>query len=158
MTRHNLLDMLGTEKLPKEAERRFVEYCIWQQSRPALVQIMKSVKLNTYAAELTRVNTLEALSECMNNAGMSALTTRDIPVMALAAVQGAVAEAEAMVKSASAQDADAAAISFHAARIVGWASWAINNFSTGMFKSSAEQVAYGEQLQQLMKMLGAASV
>jgi hypothetical protein len=158
MSRHNLLDMLGTEHLPREAETRFIEFCIWQQARPALVQILEAVEMPVYAAEMSGAADLAGLQKCASDAAMTALTTRNIPVMALAAVQGTASEVEALVKAADPAEADAAAVSFHAARLVGWASWAINKFSTGMFKSSAEQVAYGEQLQELMKMLGAAGV
>ncbi|MBN1964826.1 MAG: hypothetical protein JW910_09275 [Anaerolineae bacterium] len=153
MSRHTLLDLLGTERLPAEAERRFIDYCIWQQAQPALAEVLQMTELAELASEVTAADTLVALLACTRAAAESALRA-GLSVLELGTVQGMATEVEQMIAAAGAEEGDAEAVSFHAARLTGWAAWARNSFSTGMFKSSAEEVAYGEQLQALMALLG----
>lgn len=154
MSRPTLLDLLGTEQLPLQAEQRFIDFCIWEQGRPALARVLEAAGLSEHAAQVTAVDNLEALTACVAEAAAAAAGA-SLPMMALAAVQGVAAEIEQMAAVADAKDGDSGAVSFHAARIAGWAGWAANNFGQGMFKSSAEEIAYGEQLQELMRLLGA---
>ncbi len=158
MSRHTLLDLLGTEHLPDEIERRFMDFCVWQQAHPAIVQILESCQLPESARTAAEAASLDALGACVQRAAASVKDRRDIPVMALGTIQGVASEVEQIALHAGPVEADAGAVSFHAARLVGWASWARNKFGTGMFKTSAEEVAYGEQLQALMQMLGAQGV
>mgnify|MGYP005838545001 CR=1 FL=1 len=154
MVRRTLLDLLGTEKLPQEAEQKFVEFCIWQQARPALVEVLRVAGLAEAAQEAERAATVEALAAWAGHAAKLAQQA-NLPIMALGAVQGVAAEINQLALSANPPVPDAGAVSFHAARLVGWAGWARNNFRTSTFKASAENIAYGEQLHTLMKMIGA---
>jgi hypothetical protein len=158
MSRHTLLDLLGTDALPGETEKSFVEFCIWQQAYPAFQQILTAAGLAEYVLEAREAKTISAMKACADRAANTAKTADDMPVLVLAAVQGMASEIEQIAASADLKDGDSSAVSFHAARLVGWASWASNNFSTGVFKSSAEDVAYGEQLQELMRLFGVAGV
>lgn len=154
MSRRTLLDLLGTEQLPAETEQKFIEFCVWKQAHPALQQIVQATGLTEKIPELVAVDKLEPLADCARKAAELARGA-DLPVMALGAVQGTSSEVEQMVTAATAETVDANAVSFHAARLIGWASWSRNNFQTGVFKVTAEEVAYGEQLQALMNLLGA---
>ncbi len=154
MSRRTLLDLLGTEQLPGETEMKFVEFCVWKQAHPALQQILQATGLTDQIPELATVDALEPLADCARKAAELARSA-GLPVMAMGAVQGTSSEIEQMVAAATSETVDADAVSFHAARLIGWASWSKNNFQTGVFKVTAEEVAYGEQLQALMDLLGA---
>lgn len=151
MSRHTLLDLLGTDKLPKQAEEEFTAFCFWKQAHPAIVQVLESAGLDDLAQEAKTATTLETLSECISQAVETAREA-DLAVMAFAAVQGLATDADQLFVAASSNDP--AAVSFHSARLVGWATWAANRYQTGTFKATAEGVAYGEQLQALMTLLG----
>ncbi len=152
MPHATLLDLLGTGKLPASMEQKFVEFCIWQQARPAFAQVLQASGLSSHAREASSVTDLAAMAECAQRAAEAARQDR-LPVLALGAVQGIAAEISQLVAAADPAEWDTAAVSFHAARLVGWAMWATNKFGTGMFKTSAEAAAYGEQLQALMSLL-----
>lgn len=153
-TRVTLLDLLGTGKLPPQAERKFIEFCIWQQARPAIVQILRAASLEAQAGEAGQARDLASLTACVRDAAATA-ERAGLPVLALGAVQAAAAELAQLGEAADPTDGDPEEVSFHAARLAGWASWAENSFQTGMFKTSGEEVAYGTQLQALMTLVGA---
>ena len=153
MSRHTLLDLLGTEKLPAQAERQFIEFCLWQQARPAIVQILRETGLDAYAEEAAGVKTPAALAACVHRAAKVAQSAK-LPIMAFATVQGAATDTEQLAAAAHPDTDDPEAASFHAARLAGWATWAANQFQNGTLKTTAENVAYGAQLKMLMNLLG----
>jgi hypothetical protein len=154
MSRRTLLDLLGTEHLSAETERKFVEFCVWNQAYPALQQVLQATGLDSQVPEGASASTLDALVDCARKAANLAKQA-DLPVLHLGAVQGIYSEIDQMAAAAGADVVDADAVSFHAARLVGWATWSSNQFQPGVFKVTAEEVAYGEQLQALMDLLGA---
>ena len=156
MTRYTLLDLLGTTQLTREIERQFVEFCVWEQAAMACVRIMKQTGLGADARATAAIHrdATRLASQARHAAGQ--VLQAGLAAMPLAAVQGMAAEVEQLAAAAQPDDGapDASAVSFHAARLMGWASWAEHDFSTGLYKSSAEEIAYAEQLQQLMLLLG----
>ncbi len=154
MSRRTLLDLLGTEQIPPETERKFVDFCIWNQAYPAFQQVLQATGMDQKVASEACVGDLQALQSCARNAATIAREA-NLPVLALGAIQGVSAEIDQMAAAARGDAVDANAVSFYAARLVGWASWSNNRFGTGMIKVTAEEVAYGEQLQALMDLLGA---
>jgi hypothetical protein len=154
MPHATLLDLLGTGKLPPQMERKFIQFCVWQQARPAFIQVLQAAGLSNYAKEADAMADLPSMVECARLAAETAHRSR-LPVLAMGAVQGMSAEIAQLAAAADPAEFDAEAVSFHAARLVGWATWASNKFGTGVFKASAEAAAYGEQLQALMSLLSA---
>ena len=154
MSRRTLLDLLGTEQLPEDIEYQFVQYCIWKQAYPAVRQILETTGLATTIAPLEDLNQLDDLLARTRQAAATVHQVQ-IPVMAFGAVQGMAAETEQIAAAVTPTMVEADVVSFHAARLVGWATWSKNNFGTGMLKTTAEEVAYGEQLQLLMQLFGA---
>ncbi len=154
MSGRTLLDLLGTGQLPLEAERKFIEFCIWQQARPALAHGLEAVGMSDRAADARHARSLAELHSVARQAAHAARSA-NLPVLALGAVQGMASDVAQLAAAAATEDGDAAGVSFHAARLAGWALWARNDFQAGMFKTSAENIAFGEQLQTLLKLVGA---
>lgn len=156
MTRHTLLDLLGTAQLTREIEQQFVEFCVWEQAAPACVRILKHTGMLAEAHTIAAIHQDAAHLALQARHAASKVLQAGLEAMPLAAIQGMASEVDQLVAAAQPCDGtpDASAVSFHAARLMGWASWAEHDFSTGIFKASAENIAFAEQLQQLMHLLG----
>lgn len=154
MGRRTLLDLLGTERLPAAAEQQFIDFCLWYQVHPSFLQMLHTTGLKRHAERVACADRLDALVACARRAAEDAHRA-DLPVLALGALQGMVAEMEQIAQALHPDATDASAVSFHAARIVGWAAWARGEYGPAVIKASAEQVAYGEQIQALSGLLAA---
>ncbi len=157
MTRYTLLDLLGTRHLASQTEQQFVNYCLWEQAVKACVAILEQTHLPELAHELGAAQDTTTLLIVAHRVARQARRA-GLGVMPLAAVQGMAAELEQLIQAAQPGDIDSDAVSFHAARLAGWAGWVHSSFRTGVFKSNAEDAAYAEQLQHLMRLMGVAGV
>ncbi len=157
MTRYTLLDLLGTRQISGETERQFVDYCLWEQAVKACVAILEQTGMTPLAQELAAAQDTTALLITAHRVARQARRA-GLGVMPLAAVQGMAAELEQLIHAARPGELDSDAVSFHAARLAGWAGWVRSSFRTGVFKSNAEDAAYAEQLQRLMRLMGVAGV
>jgi hypothetical protein len=156
MTRHTLLDLLGTTQLTREIEQQFVDFCVWEQAAPACVRILKHTGLTAEARTIAAIHRDAAHLALQARHAADKVLLAGLEAMPLAAIQGMTSEVDQLVAAAQPGDGtpDASAVSFHAARLMGWASWTENDFGTGLYKASAENIAFAEQLQQLMTLLG----
>lgn len=159
MPRQTLQQLLAMPQIASTAAaQQYIDFCVWQQARPAIVKVLESCDQPAYALQAEEAGQVAILAESTQQAATAILLRRGIPVMQLAAVQGIAGEMKQIATAVEADLPDLEAMSFHAARLVGWAAWADYNFGTGSAKAHAEEAAYAKQLQTVHQLLGVAGV
>lgn len=145
----SVLDYLGKDALPYALETQFVEWCVWEQARPALVTVLEKTVLSPLASEFRSAGdlpTLVALGQRANDEVTRA--QGDTGPLGLSAAKGALFEFNNMLAAIPEPDFDPEAAAFFAARVCGWAGWAAD-FSQPGRKSQAEAEAREQQAARL---------
>lgn len=155
-----LLEYLGKDSLPHDLEAEFVEWCVWQQARPALALILQKANLNRYAAEVKNVASLKSLSEVSRRAATEAHKLRGTTgPLALSSAEAAAFEVNHLARAATEHDWDPEGVAFFSARVCGWAGWAQTDYQQPARKVLAEDSARQQQglhLHELWRKFGAA--
>lgn len=146
----DLLRQLGRESLPKTVVDEFVQWCVWQQARQSLVLVLEEAKLGDIAAGIQSSQDLPTVTQLGQQAKkhIEALDHSQNQLI-LSAAEGAVFEFVNLTRSADAATFDAESVSFFAARVCGWAGWAITGFNSAGEKSDSEEAALQAQEAQL---------
>ena len=146
----SLLEHLGKDTLPKPVLDAFVDWCIWQQARPALLQVLEKTKLVGPADDVRAASDLPALATSSERARNEAHEARKTTgPLGMSAAEAAAFEVTNLVTAASEEEWDPESVSFFAARVCGWAGWAQTDFKDPEQKSKAEITARNEQDAQL---------
>lgn len=152
------LDQLGKDILPKSIEQAFIEWCIWQQARPALVAVLHDTGIHPLADS---INAAKSMHDLVRAGGQLAETLRrdykTDSLRGLFAARGAAFEFVNMLNTATEAEPDAEAVAFFAVRVCGWRGWAQTGFSKADDKQHAEDAAREAQSQELAKMMSAGS-
>jgi hypothetical protein len=142
----NALDYLGKDALPDALEAAFVNWCVWDQARPALVRVLEKTVLSSLASEFQTSTNLAALTAL----GQRALAEverahSDTGPLGLSAAKAAVFEFNNLLAVVPEPDFDPEGAAFFAARVCGWAGWADADFAAPEIKSQAELDARQQQ-------------
>jgi hypothetical protein len=155
----SLMEYLGKDTLPHKIESAFVEWCIWQQARPALTQVLNKANLPQIANEVALTRDLNALIALSGKASQAAKeSTKKTGVLALSAAEAVLYEVSGLAKAASEKDWEPELVAFFSARLCGWAGWASTDFSEPARKVQAEKEARDQQEAQLQILWRQASV
>ncbi len=149
----DLLEHLGKDTLPKSLLGTFVQWCVWEQARPALVMVLEKTQLVDCARDVSTANNLEMLTTASERAAKHAQEARKTTgPLGLSAAEAAAFETVKLLHSASGDDWDPESVAFFAARVCGWAGWAETGFSNPAQKASAETAARSTQEKQLSEL------
>jgi len=141
----NLLRQLGGKTL-SAVVNEFVQWCVWQQARQALVLVLEEAKLAEIAENIQSAKDLPAVIRFSEKAKEHIESLRaENDLRGLSAAEGAVFEFINMAKSAEETHLDAEAVSFFASRVCGWAGWAVTGFNNIEEKNTAEKSALQAQ-------------
>ncbi len=142
----NVLDYLGKDALPYALESAFVNWCVWEQARPALVRVLEKTVLSSLASEFQAAGDLATLAAL----GQRALEEverahADTGPLGLSAAKAAVFEFNNLLATVPEPDFDPEAAAFFAARVCGWAGWTDADFGPPETKTRAEDAARQQQ-------------
>jgi hypothetical protein len=149
----SVLDYLGKDALPYAVEAAFVDWCVWEQARPALAMVLEKTVLNSLASEFRAAGDLGTLTALGQRATEEVTRAHgDTGPLGLSAAKGAVFEFNNLLAATPEPDFDPEAVAFFAARVCGWAGWAAVDFSQAERKTQAEQEAREQQAARLRAM------
>lgn len=142
----DLLAHLNRETLPAPVVEAFVQWCIWEQARPALVKVLEVGHMTELVNALNAAGTPQKLAEYgeLANEFAKRMQGNADPKM-LSAAEAAAFEFNNMNRAAQPDHYDPEAVAFFAARVCGWAEWAKNNFADAEKKNHAEESARADQ-------------
>jgi hypothetical protein len=141
-----LLEHLGRDTLPPAVIDAFVQWCVWQQARPALLTVLNKTSLIEGAQQVEVASTYAELQRvtALIGADVHAMRTRTGP-LGLSAAEAASFLVSKMAAAATETDWDPEGVAFFAAQMQGWAAFAETNFSDPIKKSASEQQARQQQ-------------
>lgn len=147
----DLLEHLDRETLPASVVEDFVQWCIWEQAKPALLLILERNEMDEAAAAFRSVEDYPVLA---------AVTARyadqlhgKTGKLGLSAARAAVFEFSNLMNAASTEHWEPEAVAFFAGRVYGWAGWAATNFTDPGHKVVAEAQAAEQQEAKLARLL-----
>jgi len=142
----DLLAHLNRDTLPEALVDAFIQWCIWEQARPALITVLEVGMMHDLADNLRHAETLVALMEHgdLANAYAKQMQGQANPKM-LSAAEAAAFEFGNMMRATTPDHYDAEEVAFFASRVCGWAQWAISGFADPNEKMQAEDDARKEQ-------------
>ena len=150
-----LLDHLGKDTLPESLLREFVDWCVWEQARPALEIILTKTGMGLHATNITRASDLIEFGAACETAGKHAHEARkNTGPLGLSTAEATAFLAQKMANAGMTDPLDVEAIAFYMVQLVGWKGFAESGFLNPVAKSQAETNARDAQeakLQELWK-------
>ncbi len=139
---NNLLEHLGKDTLPAQMIKDFIQWCVWQQARPALVMVLNKSGITDVAQAIEKTDDLPELTTLNATANKTAKERRgNTGPLALSAAEAATFEFTNMMNAINETDTDPEAVSFFSMRVCGWAAWAEKDFANASIKTEAEASA-----------------
>jgi hypothetical protein len=140
------LTRLSGDSLPPEMIEAFVNWCVWEQARPALVFVLERTGLTEHVSQLNEVNTYSALAQTAESAGNDAHEARKrTGPLGLSAAEAASFLVTKIARAATESEWDPEGVAFYAAQVAGWAGFADSGFSNSALKTSRENDARTQQ-------------
>lgn len=141
-----LFDNLSRDTLPPALVEAFVNWCVFEQARPAMVQVLEKTGLHDHAERLRAATTYAALVATSETAGHDAHEARkSTGPLGLSTAEAAAFLVSRVARAATELEWDPEGVAFFAAQVCGWAGFAASGFSDFNRKNDAEQVARTEQ-------------
>lgn len=146
------LDYLNKDTIPPDVLARFVDWCVWQQARPALVEVLERVGMSQSAHDISHADDFARLQAVCHEAHQLARTTpRRTGPLGLSTAEAATNLMERLLKAAHEQD-DPEGAAFFSAQMVGWSGFAEASFVDVRRKTQAEEEARKAQEQHLRQL------
>jgi len=147
------LDNLGKDTFPPAMVEAFVRWCVWEQARPAIVDVLKLTGVDNLAQEIADTSSYTELEKLSEQAGKYAqeIGKRTGPL----GISSAEAAAFLMQKLAhAAQEAgwDPEAVSFFTVQVVSWQGFAETLFTDMKKKTEAAEAAKQTQEKKLAEL------
>jgi hypothetical protein len=150
----DVLDYLGKDVLPDALETAFVNWCVWDQARPALVRVLEKTVLSSLASEFQTVGDLATLAALGQRAVEEVERAHsDTGPLGLSAAKAAVFEFNNLLATVPEPDFDPEGASFFAARVCGWAGWTDADFGASEVKTQTEDAARQQQAVKLGELM-----
>lgn len=142
----DLLGQLGGDTLPPEMVEAFLNWCVWEQARPALVTILERTGLTEHAGNLRQVTTYAALAQASEKAGRDVQEARKrTGPLGLSAAEAASFLTHRIARAATEAEWDPEGVAFYAAQVAGWAGFAESGFTMPSQKTATENQAREHQ-------------
>jgi hypothetical protein len=153
-----LLDHLGKDTLPESLLREFVDWCVWDQARPALETILTKTGLVTHAAAIHKTSDLVEFAAAAEAAGKQAHEARkNTGPLGLSTAEATSFLTHKMLIAALSDPVDVEEIAFYVVQVVGWKAFAEADFLNPMKKPEAESQARQAQETKLQELWNAHS-
>lgn len=138
-----LLEHLGKDTLPRPLLDEFIQWCVWEQAKPALITVMQKADMDELVQAVTKATDFSALKEFAEIANeyakQYAKQMKGTPnLMALSAAEAAAFEFTKVISAVEEDQTDAEIVAFFAARVSGWAGWATSDFTDPTKKQASE--------------------
>lgn len=134
-----LLDHLGKDTLPEALLREFVDWCVWEQARPALEVILTKTGMQAHATNIARVSDLVEFAVACENAGTHAHEARkNTGPLGLSTAEATSFLAQKMANAAMTDPVDVGAVAFYMVQLVGWKGFAESDFLNPSEKIKSE--------------------
>lgn len=149
----DLLEHLGKDTLPKPLVDEFVRWCVYEQARPALLDVLEKADIKDIAASIRQAHSLVDLARLGEQASAHAKSLRGrTGPLGLSAAEAAAFEFTNLTRAASEDFFDAEGVAFFSSRVCGWAGWASTDFSDPGRKAKAEGTARQQQNSELERL------
>ncbi len=156
-----LIDNLGKDIYPPVMVEMFVHWCVWEQARPAIVDILKLTGVDELASHIAKTESytdLEVLSEQAGNLAKE-IAKRTGP-LGISTAEASAFLMQKLAHAAQEADFDPEAVSFFTIQMMGWAGFAETLFTDMKRKlasSDAAKVAQEKKLIELWQQYGSES-
>lgn len=141
-----LFDHLSRDTLPPALVETFVNWCVFEQARPAMVQVLEKTGLQEHANHLRAATSYTALVAASEAAGHDAHEARkSTGPLGLSTAEAAAFLVSRVARAATEVEWDPEGVAFFAAQVCGWASFAEGGFNDFNRKNDAEQTARNQQ-------------
>jgi len=144
----DLLNHIGRDTLPSQLVQQFIDWCILEQARPALVTVLDVVGLSEISTRIQNTDPyprLLALSTYANEQAKQLREHAKTGPLGYSAAEAAAFEFANMLNAADDAQFDAEAVAFFASRVCGWSGWANTQFRNPQEKAIAESTARQQQ-------------
>lgn len=147
----SLLDHLGKDTLPPEMIDEFIHWCVFEQARPALINILEQTGLHDRAGEVQLATTYVTLASTARGAGEAAhIARQSTGPLGLSAAEAAAFLTDRLAKAATEAEWDPEGVAFFSSQVVGWSGLAQTNFLNPASKAEAEKAARQAQEEKLI--------
>ncbi len=149
-----LLQQLSKDIFPPTLIQQFVDWCIWEQARPALLLVLQKVQLEEPAQILAAAQDIDQLLIATEQVAQRIFEARkSTGPLGLSAAEAAAYEMQNMLRAALDEGDDPESVVFFSARVCGWAAWAETGFTNPAQKAIAEATARDKQTHTLEKLI-----
>jgi len=144
------LDNLGKDTFPPAMIDDFVRWCVWEQARPALVEILAVTGCGDLADEIENISSYSKLEKLSGEAGNYAheMAQRTGP-LGISSAEAAAFLAQKLARAAQESDWDPEGVSFFTIQVLGWHGFAGTMFTDMKKKIEATNTARDQQEQKL---------
>ncbi len=149
----NLLEHLGKDTLPNAVIQQFVNWCAWEQAKPALVRILSKAGLADFANQIDESQDLDQLKAISKKAGDYAHEARKrTGPFGMSTAEASAFLVHKLAQAAQESDWDPEGVSFFAIQVSGWAGFAETEFRDFQQKIAGEADARKTQEHQLAQL------
>jgi|GEM_PF-1419233 len=149
----DLLDNLGKDTYPSAMVDTFVRWCVWEQARPAIVDVLKLTGVDELANEIAVTTSYSDLENLSEQAGRHAqeIGKRTGP-LGISSAEAAAFLMQKLAHAAQEAEFDPEAVSFFTIQVVSWAGFAETLFTDMKKKVTAANAAKKAQEQKLIEL------
>ena len=147
------IDNLGKDVFPPAMVDYFVRWCVWEQARPALVDVLAVTGVEGLADEIEQTSSYSELERLSEKAGNYAhdIGKRTGP-LGISTAEAIAFLAQKLARAAQEADWDPEAVSFFTIQVVGWHGFAGTMFTDIKKKLAAAEDARVKQEEKLAEL------
>ena len=131
------LDNLGKDVFPAAMIDEFIKWCVWEEARPALVEILIVTSLGALADQIEQANTYAELERISEEAGNHAKQIgKSTGPLGISTAEAAAFLSQKLAHAAQEAEFDPEAVAFFATQIISW-----HAFAGTMFTDMKKKIA-----------------
>lgn len=136
------LSRLSDETVATDVIDRFVRWCVWEQTVPALIMVLERTGLSEQVDSVKQVSTYAGLANAAEKAGHEAHEARRrTGPLGLSAAEAVSFLVTRIALAATETEWDPEGVAFYAAQVAGWAGFAESGFTNSSLKNQRESEA-----------------
>ena len=149
----DLLDNLSKDIFPPAMVDHFVRWCVWEQARPALVNVLSLTGVGDLADEIRATTSYAELEKLSEQAGKYAqdIGKRTGP-LGISTAEAISFLMQKLAHAAQEADWDPEAVSFYTIQVMGWQGFAETMFTETKKKIEATEAARTAQEEKLAEL------
>lgn len=147
------IDNLGKDTFPPAMIDHFVRWCVWEQARPALVEVLSVTGVGDLADEIKKTGSYSELEKLSEKAGNYAheIGQRTGP-LGISTAEATAFLSQKLARAAQESDWDPEAVSFFTIQVVSWRGFAETMFTDMKKKIEAADNARDQQEEKLAEL------